>query len=127
MKKNDTPTILIVDDDKNHRHILNTVLTRNGYKCMLAESGTHALHLVEKNDINLIVLDYLLPDLTGFEVLSLVRDKYNKTTLPIIILTGNKNIEDVKETIERGANEYLFKPTDNVQLIKKIKKYIKNT
>ena len=110
-------TILIIEDDNDINHILNELLTTNGYQCISAFSGTEGLLLVEKETIDLILLDLMLPGKNGSEVLETIR-KTKK--VPIIALTAISDINSKVNLLKLGADDYITKPFDHAELLARI-------
>ena len=98
--------ILIVEDDNSIQDILEEVL-KNIYKTYHAYSGTEALLVLEKENIDLILLDLMLPGLSGEEIITKVKN------IPIIVITAKIDAEDKVKCLLKGANDYITKPFDN--------------
>jgi len=103
-------TILVADDDKNFRLLLETELTLEGYKVILADGGLKALRKVKWEAPDLVILDLKMPDLHGLEVLRIVREK-NKE-LPIIICTAYEKMQDDYTIWSSRVAAFLTKPLD---------------
>lgn len=103
-------TILVVDDDKNFRLLLEAELTLEGYEVVLADSGLAALKEIKEEAPDLVILDLKMPDLHGLEVLKTVREK-NKE-LPIIICTAYEKMQDDYTIWSGGVAAFLTKPLD---------------
>jgi len=108
--------VLIVDDDSVTRKLVMDILTNVGYEGIEAKNGKEALRkvLVEKPD--LILLDLVMPDMSGFEVCTTLRTEMNVLATPIIILTSRDEKDDILKGLEVGANDYIVKPVDRVEL-----------
>lgn len=106
------PTILVVDDVEDNRDILTRRLRRRGYDIVEAENGTQALQIVERERIDLILLDIMMPDINGTEVVRRIRETRSQSELPIIMVSAKTLSEDVAESLELGANDYVIKPVD---------------
>lgn len=111
-------SIMIVEDDPVQRHMLETMLRRKlGYESVSAENGRDAIDFLERNtirDIRLAILDLQMPVMDGMETLSILRQKY--PSLPVIMLSGNRDIDMVVEAIKLGATDFLSKPFDGDRL-----------
>jgi CheY-like chemotaxis protein len=105
-------TILVVDDDESNRDMLVRRLTRKGYRVLAVASGAAALETVEREPIDLMLLDVMMPGLDGIDVLKEVRRTRSPTDLPIIMVTARANDSDVIEALELGANDYVTKPIE---------------
>ena len=106
--------ILIVEDDNSIQDILEEVL-KNIYKTYHAYSGTEALLVLEKENIDLILLDLMLPGLSGEEIITKVKN------IPIILITAKIDAEDKVKCLLKGANDYITKPFDIKELLARIK------
>jgi len=102
--------ILIVDDEQNVCDFLEEFLKFKGYAAFKASSGDEALRSLKEKDTDLILLDILMPGMSGLEVLENVRKLY--PNLPVIILTGVKDKRMVDDTLNMGAADYICKPID---------------
>ena len=103
-------TILVVDDDKNFRLLLEAELTLEGYEVVLADNGLAALKEIKEEAPDLVILDLKMPDLHGLEVLKTIREK-NKE-LPVIICTAYEKMQDDYTIWSGGVAAYLTKPLD---------------
>lgn len=108
-------TILIVEDDSSIHKILEEILINENYNILNAYSGTEALMLIEKNNIDLILLDLMIPGLSGEELISKINH------LPIIVISAKINTEDKVSCLLSGANDYITKPFDKSELLARIK------
>lgn len=107
--------ILIVEDDKDIHNLIKEVLTKENYKPIDAYSGTEAILLIEKEKIDLILLDLMLPGLNGEEVIQKVKG------IPIIVISAKTSTEDKVNVLLSGANDYITKPFDSKELLARIK------
>jgi DNA-binding response OmpR family regulator len=107
-----TPRLLVVDDGEDNRTILRRRFTRLGYEVMEAEDGAKALALIAAYPFDLVLLDIMMPEIDGLEVLRRVRETKSQAELPIIMVTGKSASEDVVEALSLGANDYVTKPVD---------------
>ncbi len=101
-------TILIVDDEKEIRNSLSGVLEDGGYSPVTASSGEEALRIVREDGVKLILLDIMLPDIDGVEVLRRVKEM--EPDMPVIMISGNATIERAVESMKLGAHEFIEKP-----------------
>ena len=105
-------SLLIIDENGAHRDALSRGLLERGYQVMMAADGAEALSAIELSVFDLILLDAELPDLSGLEVLSRIRERHSRSHLPVIMITSQSAGTDVVEALERGANDYIIKPFD---------------
>lgn len=110
-------TILIVDDMDENREILCCFLQSKGYEVLEAEDGEAALRLVGSRPIDLIVLDEMMPGLSGTQVLERIRRTYEPNRLPVIMATAKDAPEDIVRALALGANDYIAKPMDLTVLL----------
>ena len=110
--------IMIVDDDMRNVFALSKVLNEKGIKTLKAENGLKALELLaESDDVDLILMDIMMPQMDGFETMRRIRAQGKFTQLPIIALTAKAMQRDKDECIAAGANDYLAKPVDINRLL----------
>lgn len=105
-------SILIVDDNFENLEVLSRRLERKGYVTTCKHSGREALDVLEEQNFDLMLLDIMMPEMDGMEVLDKVRDRFSKSTLPVIMVTSKGDSEDVVDALNRGANDYIVKPVD---------------
>lgn len=107
-----TPHILIVDDNAYNLEVLSRRLEKRGYKVTCVENGTDALTLINDGALDLVLLDIMMPGISGIEVLTETRRTFSKMALPIIMVTSKGESEDVVQALNQGANDYIMKPID---------------
>ncbi|MGB3223455.1 MAG: response regulator [Desulforhopalus sp.] len=117
-------TILVVEDSKTARKVVSMVLGRKGYKIIEATSGTEALLAIEGIAPDLVLLDVMLPDMTGYEVLSTIRKNSELSEVPVVMLTSKCGSADRLKGMVTGSNEYLTKPFDPAKLLVVLDKYL---
>lgn len=105
-------SILIVDDDELNRDLMLRRLSKHGYDVCLAGNGRDALDWIHFHRVELVLLDVEMPDMNGLDVLKILREKFTQAQLPVIMVTGNMNSDDVVTALEAGANDYVTKPID---------------
>jgi adenylate cyclase len=105
-------TLLVVDDNELNRDMLSRRLKGRGYTVLTAEDGQKALDLVASRPFDLILLDIMMPVLSGIDVLKVLRQKHSLTELPVIMATAKDQGEDIVEALSLGANDYVTKPLD---------------
>jgi len=108
----DRGVLLVVDDDKTSRDLLSRRLERNGYVVHEAENGRRALELVESVEPDLVLLDIMMPDISGLEVLKTIREGRNAAELPVIMTTGRDKTADMVRALSSGASDYVKKPLE---------------
>lgn len=116
--------ILVVEDEIGISNFLKQGLEEEGYSVDIASDGLIGLEKATTIDFNLILLDWMLPKLSGIEVCEKIRDK-NKT-VPIIFLTAKDTIQETIEGLKSGANDYIKKPFSFDELVERIKVHFRN-
>ena len=111
--------ILVVDDDKNIRYVLSEILSSNGFNPLLAESASEALSILEKDHIDLAVVDIMMPGINGYELTKMIKE-FNPD-LPILMLSAKQLADDRKQGFLAGIDDYMSKPIDNDEFILHIK------
>ena len=115
--------ILVVEDDKNLRKLVVTTLRKNDYETYEATNGIEALDIMEKEYIDLIISDIMMPEMDGIE---LTRDLRNSNyKIPILLITAKSTISDKREGFLSGADDYMVKPIDIEELILRVKVLLK--
>lgn len=114
--------ILIIEDDECIREILSYSLKEESFKVFEAATGTAGLNILENESIELIILDLMLPDISGFEICKKVSVQYK---IPIIMLTAKNDIMDKVVGLELGADDYITKPFDIREVIARTKVIIR--
>lgn len=114
-------TILAVDDESDVLLIVKTALQAEGYNVVTAPDGPDALKTAHDEKPDLILLDVMMPDMDGFEVLDKLRDDDVTCQIPVIMLTGLTERERKRSAIERGTKYYITKPFDFQDLISKVR------
>jgi len=110
-------TILVVDDERKIRDVVRSYLEREGYAVLLADSGQAALEIAARAEPDLIVLDLMLPDVSGEEVARSVR---SVSEVPIVMLTAKASEEDRVGGLKLGADDYLVKPFSFEELLARV-------
>lgn len=114
------PRILLIDDDRIIRKLVETYLTSLGYDVTTAGSGAEGLKVIGGVNPDIVVTDKIMPGLDGFEVTRRLRREPKFANTPIIVLTGESDLEDKLGAFEAGADDYLSKPFDNQELAARI-------
>ena len=102
--------VLIVDDIEDNRLLLDRGLQSSGYGTMLAASGREALSMISKRRPDMVLLDWMMPELTGLDTLRAIRELYPSSMLPVIMCTAIGEEDLVVAAIQAGANDYVTKP-----------------
>ena len=122
---NNGQKILIVDDDAVVRNIVRDILADEGYQIMEASTGNEALRKAVVDRPDLILLDLLMPGMDGFEVCRMLRKELDDLAVPVIILSAMAEKEDILKGLEVGANDYITKPVEPIELKARIKTHLR--
>lgn len=117
-------SILIIDDDRELSHLLAQCLGKEGYSVQVAEDGEQGIVFAERERFQLIILDVMLPKLSGFEVLQKIRQS---SFVPIVMLTAKEHEADKVSGLRLGADDYLTKPFSIQELIARIESQIRRS
>ncbi|MES9853136.1 MAG: ATP-binding protein [Candidatus Thiodiazotropha sp. L084R] len=122
----DRKTVLAVDDDPVNLQVAINHLTLNGVNVVTATSGKEALKLIEGGKKpDLLLLDVMMPGVTGYEVCLKLREQYSAPVLPIIMVTARNRVADLVEGFETGANDYITKPFAREELLARVNTHLK--
>ena len=122
-----TAKILIIEDEKAVREMLCFTLKNNGFEILEAEDSNSALDALRENEINLILLDWMLPGKQGIEISRLIRSSSEIKDIPIIMLTAKSDESDKVLGLESGADDYVTKPFSPKELVARIKALLRRT
>lgn len=111
--------ILVVDDDKNTRMLLKAVLQAENYRVFTAENGEDALEVMDKEHIDLVVLDIMMPKMDGYAFTRLLRE--NNNNLPILMVSAKQLPADKQKGFLVGTDDYMTKPIDEIEMLLRIK------
>ena len=109
-------SILVVDDNTSNRDVLARRLTREGHKVVTAANGAAALDLVARQDFDIILLDLIMPGMSGFDVLRRLKAAERTSHIPVIVISALDELDSVVRCIEAGAEDYLTKPFNPILL-----------
>ena len=119
------PKILVIDDEKVIREGCREVLTLDGFEVVLAENGEQGLKMIEKVHFDVVLLDLMMPGISGFDVLSHIKTLHPDTA--IIVITGYATVEHSIEAMKNGAFDFIPKPFSPDQLRVVVSKAIEHT
>jgi PAS domain S-box-containing protein len=121
----DKPVILVVDDISQNNDLLEAYLAPQGYEIIKAVSGEEALEKLAGNQIDLILLDVMMPGMDGFEVTRRIRQDKKTKLMPIILVTALKETEDRIKGIQAGCDDYISKPFNKMELLARVQSLLK--
>ena len=120
----ETANILVVEDDVDINRLLCTILEGAGYTCRAAFSGSEALLWAEKYDYDLILLDLMLPGVTGEELIARIR---RGKTMPIIVASAKVGVSDRVNVLKLGADDFIPKPFDNAEVLARVEAQLRRS
>lgn len=116
--------ILVIDDDPDILEVLRLLLSLEGYDVLTAAEGITGLSLAREKNPDMIILDLNLPDISGQQICKIIRGELN---VPILILSARDNVSDKVVCLEYGADDYLTKPFENIELTARVKAILRRT
>src|SRR5208283_3772997 len=125
MKKNQISRILVVDDSSTNIVLLEAILNGQGYEIETAQSVKEAYQVIKKENVNLILLDLLMPRVSGFDFLKEIKNNESTKDIPVIIVSAVADIENKKKSLELGAMDFINKPIDIQDFIERIEEILK--
>lgn len=108
--------LLVVDDNKENLKVVTTIFEDCNFSIDTADSGEATFLLLQNRMYDIVILDVMMPDMTGFEVCQKIRTRYTPFELPVLLLTAHDSTEDILTGFWSGANDYVIKPADNIEL-----------
>lgn len=117
--------ILIVDDDTNTRKLMDKVISSAGYVTFTAKNGMEALDIFDKEHIDLVVLDIMMPEMDGYEFTKVLRDSNNN--VPILMISAKQLPQDKKKGFLVGTDDYMIKPVDHEEMLLRIKALLRRS
>jgi len=114
-------TVLIVDDDGTTRGLVRLLLERDGYRVLEAINGRNAVDIAATEELDLVVMDLLMPELDGYGAIVALRSQVRHATTPIVVVTSEEGPSVEKQVLELGADDYILKPFEPTVLTSRIK------
>ena len=118
-------TILVVDDNQQNLELLLAYLEDIDCKTLAAEDGVKALEMVAKHMPDLILLDVMMPKMSGFEVCKRLKNDPATTDIPVIMVTALSEFGDIERAIDSGTDDFLSKPVNKLELLTRVKTMLK--
>ncbi len=122
---NQPSKILVADDDPRNVRLMESILKASGYPVIHAYDGQEALDKISSERPDLVLLDVMMPRMTGFEVCQRVRAQYETRLLPVIMVTALNALEEKVQALEMGADDFLSKPVNKVELLAKLRSMLR--
>ena len=117
--------ILIAEDDADLRKIFQTVLKKEGYEVITADDGLMAIRYLQKEYVDLIISDIMMPNMDGFQLIRSLRDAGQKT--PILLITAREGFDDMRKGFSLGTDDYMIKPVNMNELILRVEALIRRS
>ncbi|WP_284141612.1 ATP-binding protein [Virgibacillus sp. LDC-1] len=117
--------ILVADDEVVNLHVLTNQLVLEGFEVISTLNGEKVFQIVQEQSIDLLILDIMMPNISGYEVCQRLREHYSLMELPILMLTAKNQLYDKVASFEVGANDYLVKPCEKQELLSRVKTLVK--
>ncbi|MCI0407480.1 MAG: response regulator [Acidobacteria bacterium] len=125
MNGNRPSTILVVDDDPRNIRLMESILKTSGYAVITAEDGEQALEAVARRRPDAVLLDVMMPGVSGFDVCKKLRSQYETRLLPIIMVTALNALEEKVQALEMGADDFLSKPVNRMEMLAKLRSILR--
>jgi len=118
-------SILIIDDDRIIRTILQSTLSTKGFDVFIAEDGASGLKIAQEEDIDVILLDWMMPGIDGMQVLRKLKQNKKTEHIPVFMLTGKEDRRDIDQAVSSGIDDYIIKPVNTSQIHTMIRERLK--
>jgi two-component system alkaline phosphatase synthesis response regulator PhoP len=120
-----TPVVMVVDDNLQNRELLQAYLEDMDCETLPAHDGTEALKIVADNPPDLILLDVMMPKMSGFEVCRRIKNDPKTTDIPVIMVTALNEFGDIERGIDAGTDDFISKPVNKLELLTRVKTMLK--
>ncbi|MDD2438800.1 MAG: response regulator [Methanosarcinaceae archaeon] len=125
MIKNEIPKVLIVDDMPQNVELMEAFLAKEPYELLQASNGKEALRKVKAEDPDIVLLDVMMPEMDGFEVCEILKNDGETQFTPVLMLTALSELNDRIKGIEVGADDFLTKPINGIELRTRVKSLLR--
>lgn len=119
--------VLVVEDDEEIRELITLQLQRDGYLIEALSTGEEAVNKITSSQYNLIVLDWMLPGVSGLELARIIRNKSNQKQVPILMVTARVEAGDIISGLEAGADDYVTKPFDTSVFLARVRSLLRRS
>lgn len=113
-RNSEVPSILLVDDNPDSLLALDASISSDAYDTVLVSSAKQALEMLKNRKWDMVISDIMMPEISGYKLTRIIRERYSMTELPVLLLTGG--YADIQEAFASGANDYITKPVDSIEL-----------
>lgn len=120
-----TPIVLVVDDNQQNRELLQAYLEDVDCRAVPARDGLEALKMIDKEPPDLILLDVMMPKMSGFEVCKRIKNDPKTSDIPVIMVTALNEFGDIERGIDSGTDDFLSKPVNKLELLVRVKTMLK--
>lgn len=117
-------TILVIEDNEDINFLTKTTLLSKGYKVICCYNGKEGIETAFKENISLIILDVMMPDMDGYEVLEILKSNEKTTHIPIAFFSAKTQSDEIEKGISLGAVKYFKKPFDPMELLVEVEKLL---
>ncbi len=117
-----TPHILVIDDEKEICDLIEIYLTQEGYEVIKRYNAFTIIQDIERNQIDLVILDMMMPEIDGIQALEFIRERFN---IPVIIVSAKSSDNDKIEGLLKGADDYISKPFNAMELVARVKSQLR--
>ncbi|MBA7606378.1 Regulator of RpoS [subsurface metagenome] len=120
-----TPVVLVVDDNLQNLELLQAYLEDTDCKTLPARDGAEALKIIAENPPDLILLDVMMPKMSGFEVCKRIKNDPKTTDIPVIMVTALNEFGDIERGIDSGTDDFISKPVNKLELLTRVRTMLK--
>lgn len=121
MKGSKKHTVLLVDDSATNNLLLQVVFDQNGFNVETASSGKDAIKILAKKHIDVVLLDLMMPQMSGFEVLTAIKGNPETAKIPVLIVSADSERDDAEKALAMGAEYFFEKPLKLNEIVEKVK------
>jgi len=120
-----TPVVLVVDDNQSNRELLEAYLEDVDCRAIPARDGLEALKIIAKNPPDLVLLDVMMPKMSGFEVCKKIKNDPKTNDIPVIMVTALNEFGDIERGLDCGTDDFLSKPVNKLELLARVRTMLK--
>ncbi|MBU1261022.1 MAG: response regulator [Planctomycetes bacterium] len=117
-------SVLVIDDDATIRMLLKTSMTKKGFKVVCASNGHDGLDIAKSEEVDVILLDWMMPEMDGMEVLTELKRDSNTMYIPVFMLTSKEDARDIDLATNKGAVDYIVKPFNAFLVPEMVQKHL---